>query len=53
VDKEVPTQFFRVRLWDQSTLIDQLLQHYDRLDADLRAELPLKQVWVVSQADEE
>jgi restriction system protein len=53
VDKEVPTQFFRVRLWDQSTLIDQLLQHYDRLDADLRAELPLKQVWVVSQADTE
>jgi restriction system protein len=53
VDKEVPTQFFRVRLWDQSTLIDQLLQHYDTLDADLRAELPLKQVWVVSQADTE
>ena len=52
VDKEVPAQFFRVRLWDQRTLIEQLLEHYDRLDADLRAELPLKRIWTVAQGEE-
>ena len=53
VDREVPAQFFRVRLWDQKTLIEQLLAHYDKLDADLRAELPLKQIWVISLSDDD
>lgn len=53
VDREVATQFFRVRLWDQDALIGQLLEHYERLDEDLRAELPLKRVWMVAAQDEE
>jgi restriction system protein len=51
IDKEIPAQFFRVRLWNQKDLIDQLLEHYDTLDADLRAELPLKRIWVVSPVE--
>ena len=53
VDREVATQFFRVRLWDSDALIDQLLNHYDRLDEDLRTELPLKRVWTVAAQEEE
>jgi restriction system protein len=53
IDKEIPAQFFRVRLWNQKDLIDQLLEHYDKLDADLRSELPLKQIWVVAPVDQE
>lgn len=52
VEREVPAQFFRVRLWDQDTLIDELLSCYDRLDPDLRAELPLKRLWTLSGDDE-
>lgn len=52
VDKETPTEFFRVRLWDQKTLIEQLLDQYERLDEDIRAELPLKRIWTVAEADE-
>ena len=48
VDKEVPTQFFRVRLWDQDTLIGELLANYDKLDEDLRTELPLKRIWTLA-----
>lgn len=48
VDKETASQFFRVRLWTQDDLIDQLLEHYDKLDEDLRAELPLKRIWTVA-----
>jgi len=53
VDKEAPTQFFRVRLWDQDDLIDQLLAHYDKLSEELRAELPLKRVWTVATSEAE
>ena len=53
VDREVATQFFRVRLWDSDALIDQLLDHYDKLDEDLRTELPLKRVWTVAAPEEE
>ncbi len=52
VDKEEATQFFRVRLWDQGDLINQVLTHYDKLDEDIRTELPLKRIWVIAEAAE-
>jgi restriction system protein len=52
VDKERARQFFRVRLWDQNALIDQILQNYENLDEDLRAELPLKRIWTIALAEE-
>ncbi len=51
VDKETARQFFRVRLWGQDELIQQILDNYDKLDAALRAELPLKQIWTVAQPE--
>jgi restriction system protein len=53
VDRETPAQFFRVRLWDQDDLIDQLLEQYERLPDDLRAELPLKRIWTMAREDED
>ena len=53
VDKEIAVQFFRVRLWDQDTLIGELLTHYDALDEDLRTEIPLKRIWAVTIQEEE
>ncbi len=51
VDREEASQFFRVRLWDQDKLIEELLNAYDKLDEDLRAELPLKRIWAMTAAD--
>ena len=51
VDKELPAQFFRVRLWDQDAVIEAVFACYDRLDEDLRAELPLKRVWALASED--
>jgi len=51
VEKEKASQFFRVRLWDQDNLIEQLLKHYDNLDDDLKAELPLKRIWTITTPD--
>ena len=53
VQKELAPSFFRVRLWTQVELLEQLFAHYDELDADLRAELPLKRVWMVAAQEEE
>ena len=51
VEREVPRHFFKVRLWDQKKLLDQLFQHYDRLDEEIRAEIPLKRIWTVVPDD--
>jgi len=51
--RELPRQFFKVRIWDQNDLIEQFLAHYDRLDEEVRAEIPLKRVWAVAGQDDD
>jgi restriction system protein len=53
VQKELAPSFFRVRLWTQKELLEALFAHYDRLDDDLKAELPLKRIWTVAVQDDE
>lgn len=53
VQKELAASFFRVRLWTQKELLEQLFAHYDHLDEDLKAELPLKRIWTVAAQEEE
>lgn len=52
VQKELASQFFRLRLWTQKELLEQLFEQYERLDEDLKAELPLKRVWMVASQEE-
>jgi|SRR5215213_1345527 len=53
VDKELAPSFFRLRLWTQKDLLEQLFAHYERLDEDLKAELPLKRIWTVAAQEDE
>lgn len=53
VYKELANRFFRIRLWGQKEILEQVFASYDKLDEDLRAELPLKRIWTVAQAEEE
>lgn len=53
VERETAQHFFHVRLWDQHQLISELLSDYDRLDEDVRAELPLKRIWTVATQEED
>ena len=53
VQKELAASFFRVRLWTQKDLLEQLFAQFDQLDEDLKAELPLKRIWTVAAQDEE
>ncbi|MDD3584636.1 MAG: restriction endonuclease [Kiritimatiellae bacterium] len=53
IKREASRLFFTVRLWDQNDLIDQVLLNYDKLDEDIRAELPLKRIWTVASTEDE
>lgn len=46
--KEAATHHFRLRLWDSQEIITNLLRVYDRLDEDLKADLPLKRIWTLA-----
>ena len=53
MQKKLAASFFRVRLWTQKELLEQLFAHYDHLDEDLKAELPLKRIWTVAAQEDE
>ncbi len=53
VQREIPNQFFRVRLWGQKEVIEQLLSNYSNLDDEIKAELPLKKIWSLNLSDED
>jgi restriction system protein len=53
VKQDARKDFFRIRLWDQGDVIDAILQNYERLDDEVKAELPLKRIWVLVHDDVE
>jgi restriction system protein len=53
VNKDEAPQFFKVRFWGQDDIIDEIFAHYDKLDEDIRAELPLKRFWTLAVQGEE
>lgn len=53
VDREIPNQFFRVRLWDQDAVIEELFKVYDQIEEEIKAELPLKKVWTLTISEED
>lgn len=47
--REARNGYFKIRLWDQEALLNALFANYERLDEEIRAELPLKRVWTVAR----
>ena len=43
------SQYFNVRLWKAETFLELLFENYDRLPSAMKAELPLKQIWVLDE----
>lgn len=48
VTKEIPKQFFKVRLWDSKTIIEEIFDNYDKLSDQIKTEIPLKKVWMLN-----
>lgn len=40
----------RVRLWEAEHVIEAVLANYDALPEEIRAKLPLKRVWMLSDS---
>ena len=45
--QESKQSHFMVRLWDSSDLVGAIYRNYERLPAEIQAELPLKRVWTL------
>lgn len=52
VEAEARKSFFLVRLWSANEIVDAILENYDRLAPEFRAELPLRRVWVLAKTSE-
>lgn len=46
------TQRFAIKVWDSSDVLDKLFAYYRELPADVRRDLPLKQVWTMAVESE-
>ena len=51
VRQDARKDFFKMRLWDQGDLVRAVLQNYDRLDEEIKSELPLRRIWVLVKED--
>lgn len=50
--QELRNQFFKVRVWSADDLLDAVMRTYPALDDELRADLPLKQIWALVEESE-
>jgi len=53
VQNEARQGHFSVRLWSSTDLVDAIYRTYERLPAEIQAELPLKRVWMLVSEDAE
>ena len=49
--REIPMQFFKVRLWSHIEILNELLECYDLLDENIKQEIPLKKIWVLDDRE--
>lgn len=53
VQGESKQGYFAVRLWESRDLVQAIYRNYERLPAEIQADLPLKRVWVLVNEDSE
>lgn len=52
VPKETATRFFEIRLWNSDDLIQMIQTHYDALSEAIKADLPMKRIWMMVPEEE-
>jgi restriction system protein len=50
---EAKQGYFAVRLWESRDLVEAIFRNYERLPAEIQAELPLKRVWMLVHEEPE
>ena len=46
LEREARSSFFTTQLWDSGKLVENLLENYEKLPDEIKADLPLKRVWI-------
>jgi len=52
VPKETATKFFEIRLWNADDLIQMIQTNYDKIPDEIKADLPLKRIWILVPEEE-
>ncbi len=53
VKLDAKKHFFRIRLWDQGDVVRAVLGNYERMNEEVKAELPLKRIWALVKEEAE
>jgi restriction system protein len=53
VFNEAKDDVFKIKLWESKEVIEELLRNYTNLPAEIKALIPLKQIWVLTELEEE
>ena len=51
--REARQGHFTVRLWSSRDLVEAVYRNYERLPAEIQAELPFKRVWMLVVEDQD
>lgn len=43
--------FFELRLWDAGDVVENVLRYYEKFPEELKADLPLKRIWILVQEE--
>jgi restriction system protein len=49
---KLETEYFNIRVWTMDDILQSIYKNYNRLPNDLRARIPMKQIWVPFHEDE-
>jgi restriction system protein len=49
---KLETEYFNIRVWTMDDILQSIYKNYNRLPNDLRARIPMKQIWVPFNEDE-
>lgn len=50
---EAKDDVFKIRLWGSKELIEELLRNYEDLPTEIKSLIPLKQIWILTELEEE
>ena len=50
---EAKDDVFKIRLWGSKEVIEELLQNYVKLPTEIKSIIPLKQIWILTELEEE
>jgi len=52
-EREIKTSFFSTKVWEQDMIVDETIKYYEKFSDELKAEIPLKRIWILVEDSSE